>query len=146
MNNKDAGIIKFTIRGIPKTKARPRIVRKGDKIITYSPSAKYEKDFLSLCFQYMPDEPIKEPIKIICNFYMPIPTSFSKKKKLQAKNKEIRPVVRPDIDNLLKLVLDALNNRFFLDDKQVVSLSVEKFYSEIPRTEVEIIKIKEAKK
>ena len=53
---------------------------------------------------------------------------------------------KPDIDNLAKLVLDSFNNRFFLDDSQVVELSCLKRYveqDEQPKTIVMIDKYEE---
>lgn len=42
------------------------------------------------------------------------------------------------VDNLAKLVKDALNGVFWRDDAQVVDLTVKKRYSDVPRTEVMI--------
>ena len=60
---------------------------------------------------------------------MGIPSSFSKKKKEQALDGEIRPTKKPDVDNVLKAVMDALNGVWYLDDKQVVVGSVCKEYA-----------------
>ena len=55
---------------------------------------------------------------------------------------EIRPIKRPDWDNIGKLITDALiNNLAYHDDSQIVSCTVEKYYSEQPRVEVEIEEI-----
>ena len=45
---------------------------------------------------------------------------------------------KPDIDNLIKFVLDALqgDNGFFIDDSQVVSIFAEKEYSKLGSTEI----------
>ena len=43
---------------------------------------------------------------------------------------EIRPTKKPDNDNIAKIILDALNGVAYQDDKQVVSLQVEKYYTE----------------
>ena len=53
---------------------------------------------------------------------------------------EIRPLKKPDIDNIAKVVLDAINNYVIKDDIQVSKMSVEKKYSE---NEKLIIKIEE---
>ena len=42
----------------------------------------------------------------------------------------ISPTKKPDIDNIAKSVLDALNKFVFKDDNQVSKLSVEKRYAE----------------
>ena len=48
---------------------------------------------------------------------------------------------KPDIDNLIKFVLDALQgqNGFFLDDSQVIRLYAEKIYTDDPHTEIMIL-------
>lgn len=50
----------------------------------------------------------------------------------------IRPTKKPDIDNITKAVLDALNKVAYKDDAAIVQFSVEKFYSDNPRVEVTI--------
>lgn len=47
-----------------------------------------------------------------------------------------RPIVTPDLDNYLKLLLDALNKYAFPDDRQIVRLHAEKLYGETPMIEV----------
>ena len=54
---------------------------------------------------------------------------------------DMRPVKRPDWDNVGKIVTDALNGVAYDDDSQIVSASVEKYYSEEPRTEIKIERI-----
>ena len=53
---------------------------------------------------------------------------------------KILPAKKPDIDNVVKAVLDALNGVAYRDDTQVVELHVRKSYSEKPRVEVSIEK------
>ena len=45
---------------------------------------------------------------------------------------------RPDVDNLLKLVKDALTGLMWVDDRQVQIGGCFKIYSHKPRTEIEI--------
>ena len=61
---------------------------------------------------------------------------LSKPKKEKAERGLIRPTVRPDIDNLVKIILDGLNGVAFMDDKQVIELYATKWYSAEPRTEI----------
>ena len=49
--------------------------------------------------------------------------------------------MRPDIDNLVKIVLDGLNGVAFMDDKQVIELYAIKRYSIEPRTEIMVEEI-----
>ncbi|MCZ0853544.1 RusA family crossover junction endodeoxyribonuclease, partial [Brevibacillus laterosporus] len=72
---------------------------------------------------------------------MPKAVSGSKRKKENAEKGRLRPVTKPDVDNYVKGVKDALNHLIYKDDSQVVDLKVSKFYSEEPRVEVIITEI-----
>jgi len=73
----------------------------------------------------------------IVAFYQ-IPKSASKARQRGMKDWTIRPTVRPDIDNVLKIITDALNGVAYLDDKQIVGCSVNKCYAEAPAVLVTI--------
>lgn len=53
----------------------------------------------------------------------------------------IRPTKKPDMDNVVKLVADALNQVAYRDDTQIVDCQCRKFYSEQPRTVIIIKQI-----
>ncbi len=56
----------------------------------------------------------------------------------------LRPVTKPDMDNLLKHVKDCLSmQRFWIDDRIVVGYlaGTGKYYSERPRWEIEIARL-----
>ena len=133
---KEYMMINFTIYGDPKAKARPRVFSKNGKRMVFSPSARDEQDFLTQALPYKPEKPLICPLGIEIKAYFPIPKAYSKAKREKALKFEIRPAKRPDPDNIAKLVLDSLQGIFFLNDSQVVSLSVDKFYSDTPKTEV----------
>lgn len=48
------------------------------------------------------------------------------------------PIVKPDIDNLVKFYLDAGNQILWSDDKKIVELKARKIYSESPRTIIKV--------
>ena len=73
--------------------------------------------------------------------YVEIPQSKSKKQKEKMLAGEIKPVVKPDVDNVAKSILDALNGIVYLDDKQIIELNIEKIYAETSWTEVKIKEI-----
>nr|WP_286673097.1 RusA family crossover junction endodeoxyribonuclease [Bacillus subtilis] len=62
----------------------------------------------------------------------------TQKRRKRAENGLLRPTTKPDVDNYVKGVKDALNHLIYKDDSQVVDLKVSKFYSEEPRVEVMI--------
>jgi len=73
--------------------------------------------------------------------YKPMLKKFSKKKLAEAEEGTLRLVTKPDVDNYVKGIKDALNKVIWNDDSQVVDLTVSKFYSESPRVEVLVEKL-----
>lgn len=67
-----------------------------------------------------------------------IPKSWTKAKKQQAREGALRPSVKPDADNIIKAVADALNGVAYTDDTQVVEVFARKYYSDSPRIEIYI--------
>lgn len=53
----------------------------------------------------------------------------------------IRPTKKPDMDNCIKVIADALNKLAYHDDTQIVDCQIRKFYSDDPRVEVRILDI-----
>lgn len=79
-----------------------------------------------------------KPLQAIISVYMPIPKGFSKVKRNSSLSGDLRPIVKPDCDNIAKNINDALNGIAYPDDKQIVSLIVNKFYSDDERVTVAI--------
>lgn len=135
-------MIAFTIPGKPQPKERPRVTKSG---YTFTPprTKEYEAKVIEQAkkSQLLPQSPLTTPLKMILWFYYPIPTSWSKKKQELARRKQIQPAKRPDIDNLAKLIMDALNGVAYVDDAQIVQLVINKQYDEEPRAEVLIDEI-----
>ena len=76
--------------------------------------------------------------KYYVDAYIPIPKSTPRRTQAKMITGEIRPIVKPDWDNLGKLVSDALNAVAYDDDKCIIEARVRKYYSETPRTEITI--------
>lgn len=74
-------------------------------------------------------QPLEHPISITIAFYYPIPKSWSKRKKDDANDQGIMPTVKPDLDNCVKGIFDALNGIAWKDDNQVVDLRTMKRYA-----------------
>ena len=127
--------MKLTIYGKPQPKERPRVIR--GHAYTPTKTAQYEQRLAREWAARYPDQ-AEGDLYVKMVFYMPIPTSWSRAKKELAERGMIRPSLRPDIDNLIKLVLDGLNGVAYLDDTQVVEIYASKAYSKEPRTEVVI--------
>ena len=54
-----------------------------------------------------------------------------------------KPVKKPDVDNILKIVMDGLNGIAYPDDKQITDAHVKKRYSSEPRVEVVLMEVAE---
>lgn len=130
----------FTYYGEIRGKGRPRFRNTGKFVQTYTDKetqnyeASLKEAYLSAKQEsYMnPDT----PLILMMAVYQQIPKSVSKKKKQEMLNGWIRPTKKPDIDNILKSVCDALNKVAFYDDTQIISIQVVKYYSETPRIEI----------
>lgn len=131
--------ISFVHYGIPRAKARPR-PRFGGKGY-FIPTGDYEKDVAKSAGVVMAGRdpiPAGVPVWVRLVFYMPIAKSWTKKKKAEALAGTIRPTSKPDIDNMEKSVLDAMNEVVFHDDAQIVGKGTKLLYAEQPRVEVDV--------
>lgn len=125
-------MIKFTIPGEPTGKGRPRVTKFG----TFTPekTVSYE----NLIKVTYPGKMLEGQLEIEVQAYYSIPKSTSKKRRELMMLGEIRPTKKPDCDNVLKIIADALNKIAYNDDSQIVRAVVEKYYCENPRVEVEL--------
>ena len=82
--------------------------------------------------------PLEGPLCLSVMAYMAIPASWSHKKRADALAGLIFPTGKPDVDNIIKLLADAVNKLVWRDDAQVVSASVWKRYDAHPRLVFEV--------
>lgn len=134
--------IRFVVPGTPFGKERPKFTRRGQYVKTYTPknTSQHEKMVAAVYEEQAKGrkfEP-KAPLDVRIIAYYPIPKSTSKKKRREMLEHRIRPVVKPDLDNVAKLVYDALNGVAWHDDNAIVDTQVRKFYSENPRVDISI--------
>lgn len=133
-------MITFTVYGEPVAQGRPRASTQGGFVRLYDPKkSKDYKDYVRLAAtEHAPAALLEGPLGMVLTVYRSIPKSFSKKKAALAEEGEIRPVSKPDVDNYLKGVKDALKGVIWKDDSQVVEVFAQKRYSARPRIEVKI--------
>lgn len=135
--------ITFTIPGEPKSKGRPRFSTRGGFVKTYTDSqtASYENLAKLCCREAMVKGSLTRlegEILAEIKAYYKIPKSTSKKQRIRFICDLDRPCKKPDTDNIAKIILDALNDIAYEDDKQIVVLHVEKHYSDTPSVEVKL--------
>lgn len=133
--------IKFTVDGEPQSKLRPRFNPNCPKPRTPENTKQYEKligwSYKAQCgYSRFPADTYID-MRIIA--YLGIPKDTSKKKRQLMLEGKIRPAKKPDVDNLFKVVADALNGIAYSDDKCIVDAQVRKFYSDKPRMEIIMI-------
>lgn len=135
--------IEFTVYGEPVAQARARATTINGRVKMYDPkkSSEYKNYIRLVASQHAPKELLDGPIQLDVKIYKPTLKSFSKKKKEMAEQGVLRPTTKPDVDNYVKAIKDALKNVIWKDDSQVVDLQVSKYYSEKPRIEVKIEQI-----
>lgn len=127
----------MTLPGAPIGKGRPRISTRGGFARAYTPQKTRDyEEYIGTLAMLTAGMPTKDTVTVQIDFFYPIPASWSKKKRDAAEGEPCQ--VKPDLDNAGKLILDALNEIVYEDDKQVVCLSLKKQYSSNPRTEIDI--------
>jgi Holliday junction resolvase RusA-like endonuclease len=83
--------------------------------------------------EHRPPQPLKGPLALQVTCYLPIPKSYSKKKAAAALAGTMRPVKKPDIDNLVKQLMDVMRGTFYEDDCQVCHQVASKWYGDPAR-------------
>ncbi|MGS5517699.1 RusA family crossover junction endodeoxyribonuclease [Clostridioides difficile] len=132
--------INFTIDGEPIGKERPRMNSITKRTYTPNKTKNYE-DYIKYLYQSKVKYHFTGYIKMTLRCYYSIAKSNSKKVKEQKRNNVLRPSKKPDIDNVVKIVADALNEIAYKDDTQIVEVVASKYYSDRPRVEIELEEI-----
>lgn len=134
-------VLHFHVPGQPVGKGRPRIGKVGAHARMFTPAktVNYEGLVAFAAQQAMQGASLFEDacevkMRIDCQ----IPASWSQKKQRAAAAGEIHPTTKPDVDNIVKAIFDAINGVVWKDDVQVVALTLTKRYSMVPGVAVRI--------
>jgi len=116
-----ANAVKFTVDGEPRSKQRPRVAR--GRAYTPKETVAAEK-LVAEAYRAASEHLFEHHVIVSIDFF----------------NGNRR---RRDLDNMAKLVMDALNGVAFVDDFQVVELNLRKFFTdkERARTEVRLVEV-----
>lgn len=134
----------FIVDGKVIGKERPRVNMNTG--IVYTPGRTKDYETLvqqSFRIKYPQYKMIKDRIGIDIIAYFKIPKGTSKTNTEKMLNGEISPTKKPDIDNITKSILDAMNRFVIYDDNQVVKISVEKKYNIEDKTYIKIYELKD---
>lgn len=132
-------IYEFEMIGDIVGKARPRMNTRTGRAYTPTNTKLYEYSLRQWFIRDYPNfTPIESRVKVTIIAYFGIPKSTSKKKEAKMLQENISPTKKPDADNIIKIVLDAMNKFAFKDDTQVTKLEIEKKYDKVPRIYIKI--------
>ena len=125
-------MIKIYIPLRPVAKGRPRF-GKNNHVYTPDKTKNYESSVGLLVKNAIQNAQSKieidKPLTVDLTFSFKPPESWVNSKRLEATSGLTKHITVPDLDNLIKAVLDALNGIAYNDDKQIVELKAKKIYA-----------------
>lgn len=118
----------ITIHGDLHGKGRPRFDPRSGRAYTPDDTRRYENE-IQAAWMLAKGEKMEGPIEIDIFAYQKLPKRATKADREAAEKNILRPLRTPDVDNIAKVVMDALNGYAYDDDAQVVRLFVSKRYT-----------------
>ncbi len=115
----------------PKAAPRPRVTRNG----TYNPKGYTDYKKAISIISKTKFEVKETALKMKIEFFFKVPKSWSKVKKENIPHH----TSKPDVDNLVKSIKDALNGVAYKDDSQVISVFARKQYSDEDAVFIELL-------
>ena len=120
-------VVTFTVMGTPVPKGRPR----WGNGRTYTPVATSCAETVVRAAWWHANghrQPANGPVEVHLQAVFLPPATWPKWRRDAALNGSIRHTTRPDLDNIEKLILDALNGCAWRDDAQVFQVTKTKVY------------------
>lgn len=127
-------VLTITIPGELRGKGRPRFSARGGfaRAYTDAKTASAETWVRACAVDAACGTPIAGPVAVRLDVGVGVPASWSKRKRADALAGAVWPTGKPDLDNVLKLVGDALNGIVWADDRQIVRAEITRRYAETP--------------
>jgi len=133
-------MVTVRIEGVPIPLMRPRFCHRGKFMSVYDPQIKEKEQVRWQIRDEYREPPLTTPLRIEMLFALPIPKQTSKVRIRNMLSGEMPHMCKPDLDNLVKFILDCLNGILFDDDRQISEFGARKIYSDHPRTIVQCFK------
>lgn len=133
----------ITIIAEPKGKGRPRFTRTGH---AYTPQGTREyEEYVKYEYKKQGGEYYEKdvPLKIEIIAYYKIPKQTRKGDIKRMVDCELLPCKKPDTDNIIKIICDALNGLAYYDDSQICYTTIKKMYGLTPSVAFKISKIED---
>jgi len=118
-------VVEGRIRG----KQRPRFNTKTGRAFTPKDTVSYE-NLIRRCYKEQSGVYLEGAIKADIYAYYKIPKSYTKKRIQAIREGKEYPCKKPDVDNIAKIILDALNKVAFDDDVQIIQVTLTKKWTE----------------
>lgn len=140
-------LVSVELSGPPRGKGRPRfrVIRPKSgaapfaSVYTDADTAAYERLLAAEGRNAMAGRPaLDEALTVMVDAFMPVPESWSMRKRIAAISGEIHHIGKPDLDNISKIALDSLNKIVWTDDSRIVVLQTFKRYSAEPGLRVSV--------
>jgi len=132
-------MISFTVYGEAKPKGSTRAFVVNGRAITTTanPKTKEWQQLVSLAVQdNRPEKLYDGAVSVDLKFYIYRPKSVSEKKRPH-------PTVKPDIDKLVRAILDALKGKIYTEDARVCGVCASKDYGDPPRVEIQVREVEQ---
>ena len=131
---------RLVIEGDAIAKGRPKLATVGGHARAFTPARtrRYEDVVRQRATVEWNGRPLIADVAIDLEllFVRAIPASWAKKKQAAALTGDLRPIGRPDLDNCVKAITDALNGVIYADDALIAFTTARKVYGERARVEV----------
>ena len=129
----------FTVYGEPVPKGRPRFSTRGKFPVAYTPekTKTYETEVAMMAKAAMgASEVLDGALEAFIYVTFPVPPSYSKKRTEACLSDVEKHTKRPDLDNVIKSVIDGMDKIVFFNDSQITSIHSTKVYGEVAKVEV----------
>lgn len=143
-----SGVLNFNILGEPRPKqsfkfAIRQLKSGGQYVSKYQPDSVEADtfDILSQIVNQLPHGhiPWTGGVMVQIQYLFSPPKTFTKTKMLELQSgAKLYKTTKPDLDNLEKMLFDAMQTRIYINDSQICSRFSEKIYSLIPGIKVSL--------
>ena len=124
-------MIQFFVEGTPIPQGSMKHIGNGRMIHSRATELATWRALIALAAKQAGCTPIDSPIIISMRFQLKRPKTV----------KRDHPTVPPDLDKLVRGVLDGLTNTAYSDDSQVIDIKAEKVYFEAPGADIKIFSL-----
>lgn len=125
--------IDFFIAGIPKAQPRVKAFVRGGHAGVYTPDSaeSWKQAVRQQAVANAPESVVAQPIRVELDFFLPRPKAHYKRDGSLKVDRAIWHTNKPDLDNLIKAVTDAITDtqRIWADDRLIYQISATKSYA-----------------